>query len=321
MSGDEREDNARGYDTINEEQEESATTQTQTQTYIHNHKHLTGGVSVEVDEHLDKNREISVTPIPSQTSVVTSVTNLGHNPSSIFARNISSTIVTATRKTKNVKASPITPYGSQRQRFGSTTVTSVTGGIGHQLSVTIDDKEIQQIRKQTASSTTQQINKRTTDSDDNKKEMSQSPHSRTNILMHPTQSNDNVTHNPPSPSSMNGGGGGGGENITLRGIGFGDMPIDIEEAKKKTRQIAHKLYMKYLHIGAEYEINIPHRTRKKLLKIKLDNIDEWMEETKASINDLYKLFDECMEEMFALMRSSITVFLETEEYQKIVDKY
>ena len=110
------------------------------------------------------------------------------------------------------------------------------------------------------------------------------------------------------------------DGISIRGIGFGDLSKNMEEAKKKSRVIAHKLYAKYVRRGAEHEINISHKTRKKLEKMKIDCLDEWLIETQCDINAMYHLFDECMEEMFALMRSSIGVFVTSEDYKVIVEK-
>merc|ERR1712129_151800 len=110
------------------------------------------------------------------------------------------------------------------------------------------------------------------------------------------------------------------EEVMKDVLGYGNIPMDIAEAKQKLRVIAHKLYTKYVRTGADLEINISHKTKKKLFKLKLHDLDKWLSqtETQCDVNLIYHLFDECMEEMFALMRSSVGLFVQTEEYQSIV---
>merc|ERR1712228_528662 len=248
---------------ISENVEESTTTTTTTY-----HHHQTGGVSVEIDEHLDKNMEISVTPQPSIISQTNTsmLTSYNPNPSitaihnqastSIFGRNVSITKTAQSEKRHfKVGTAPITPFDRSKQMFGSTTMNPI--------SVSVDDE---------------------------KQRKTPSP----------------ITPNTPSFNK---------DGISIRGIGFGDIPMNIDEAKKKTRVIAHKLYAKYVRIGAEHEINISHKTRKKLEKLGVHRLDDWMLDSECDVNAIYHLFDECMEEMFALMRNNIGVFVTSQDYK------
>merc|ERR1712154_376178 len=99
----------------------------------------------------------------------------------------------------------------------------------------------------------------------------------------------------------------------------GDAQMDMEDAKHKARVIAHELFAKYCQMGAEYEINIPHWKRKKLMDVKLDVLEDWTQKTRASVSDLFTLFDECMDEMFTLMTTNLALFLQSPDYHKIAN--
>ncbi len=271
---------------------------------------MTGGVSVEVDEHLDKNREISVTPQPSQmsqTSMLTSLTtNMGHIASSMVSATGTKTAFVPSHGKKHKSNRPITPFASTRQRFGSATATSAhsVGGISHA------------IRSASPSDTLASILK------DQEKEPAefQKPQELASVTK---QSNTpSISPSPSVPEDLDA----DLDPLDMNGVqfkrpskmlGYGDLPMDLEGARRKLRITAHKLFMKYVHNGGEFEINIPHRMRRKLLQRRVHVLEDWIDEEKPSVQELYTLFDECMEEMFTLMRSSISVFLESEDYQKI----
>ena len=313
-------------DVRTDDERDESRTQTVTQTATTflsattKHNMMTGGVSVEVDEHLDKNREISVTPQPSQmsqTSMLTSLTNMPHHIGSMVSVTGTKTPFVPSHNKKHKSNRPITPFGSSRQRFGSTTATSVqsVGGIQHA------------IRSASPSDTLASILKSQGDVDEDKEDMKP-------LELAATANASNTPSMSPSPTIPEDNDDDGHLDVmdegdiqfkprrstNLKLIEMGDLPMNLEEARRKTRITAHNLFMKYVNSGGEYEINIPSRMRRKLTQRKIHILEEWIDEVKADIPELYTLFDECMEEMFALMRSSISIFLESEDYQKIVVK-
>lgn len=273
---------------------------------------LTGGVSVEVDEHLDKNREISVTPQPSQmsgTSMLTSLTTMGHIASSMVSVTATKTAFVPSHGKKHKSNRPITPFASTRQRFGSATATSghSVGGISHAIrSASPSDTLASILKDQGGDKEPAEFDKplelASGAKTSNTPSMSPSPSIPEDLDVELDPLDMNVFKRPSTNGKM---------------LGYGDLPMDLEGARRKLRITAHKLFMKYINPRGEFEINIPHRMRRKLLQRRVHVLEDWIDEVKPGIPELYTLFDECMEEMFTLMRSSISVFLESEDYQKI----
>ena len=71
------------------------------------------------------------------------------------------------------------------------------------------------------------------------------------------------------------------------------------------KRIAIELYLKYIAIDSEYEINISSDMRNILIKY-LDNSDTWMNNINVNENDLFILFDDCRSEVYKLMVFSFT---------------
>ena len=297
---------------ISDDEAEESRTVTQTATtYLSattKHNMMTGGVSVEVDEHLDKNREISVTPQPSQMSQTSMLTNMGHHVSSMVSVTGTKTAFVPSHGKKHKSNRPITPFASTRQRFGSATATSghSVGGISNA------------VRSASPSDTLASILKDQEDKEPDLNAMKPlelaagAKASNTPSISPSIPDDPDIDGMDPLDMTMF-------KRPSTNGkiMGYGDLPMDLEGARRKLRITAHKLFMKYVHSGGEFEINIPHRMRRKLLQKRVHILEDWIDEVKASIPELYTLFDECMEEMFTLMRSSISVFLESEDYQKI----
>ena len=100
---------------------------------------------------------------------------------------------------------------------------------------------------------------------------------------------------------------------------------DINLIVHKFEMIAFKLYIKYIRTGAEFEINIGHSLRDQLTKwarSRSDGINAGddavnkqtcvnLQENIKRLNDLYKLFDECITEMVKLMHQSVIQFYHT----------
>ena len=76
-----------------------------------------------------------------------------------------------------------------------------------------------------------------------------------------------------------------------------------------------EIMAKYVAKQAEFEINIPHSTRKKLIRIQ--NNRRW--KTTATAEMQVKVFDECIQQIVSLMRDSFHRFVRDEEvYSKCV---
>ena len=74
--------------------------------------------------------------------------------------------------------------------------------------------------------------------------------------------------------------------------------------------IARRLLQKYVQSGAEFEINISYKLKKKLLN-DLDDIDN-LNQTK-----LIHLFDECIQSLLLLLNDSLARFVKTAKYERI----
>ena len=96
---------------------------------------------------------------------------------------------------------------------------------------------------------------------------------------------------------------------------FVPQSIIVHDPKKRenefdVREIARKLFEKYIDNDAKFEINISYKLKKKLLA-DLENIDALSEEKIAH------LFDECVGSLLLLLNDSLTRFVETEKYKQI----
>ena len=65
------------------------------------------------------------------------------------------------------------------------------------------------------------------------------------------------------------------------------------------KEMAHKLYMKYIRISAEFQINISYLHRERLTTM-MWNKEQWMR-TGVTVEELSCLFDEAMKEMVQLL--------------------
>eukprot|EP01084_Bolivina_argentea_P307991 532439_1 len=66
----------------------------------------------------------------------------------------------------------------------------------------------------------------------------------------------------------------------------------------------HKLYVKYIKIGAEFEINIPYQVRQTITYMMNDK--SWLDTNNEKENQklLFEIFDNCIKEMYQLMNHS-----------------
>ena len=75
------------------------------------------------------------------------------------------------------------------------------------------------------------------------------------------------------------------------------------------KKIARLLYLKYIKIGSEWEINIGYDERSRLMNIMHDE-NIWMNESKEFDNKevLYFIFDDCIETMTFLLGTVFSRF-------------
>ena len=88
---------------------------------------------------------------------------------------------------------------------------------------------------------------------------------------------------------------------------------DIKMYKMK----AHKLYLKYIRVGSEYEINISGVQRDEIANL-LDNLNHLLSNNKITPNALFILFEQCKQEMFQLLQSSLHRFRYEDEFNQIM---
>ena len=101
-----------------------------------------------------------------------------------------------------------------------------------------------------------------------------------------------------------------------------DMDESVLRHEKKIiydyKMKAYGLFQRYVYDknGCDMEINIHYGTRNKLIKL-MNDLNKWIENDNIFINDLYILFDECIEEMYRLMKDSFKRFKQTQEFIKL----
>ena len=85
--------------------------------------------------------------------------------------------------------------------------------------------------------------------------------------------------------------------------------------------ISRDLFVKYIEIGSEWEINISYSARNKYIHL-MDDEDIWLNEMNE-YNDLmilYELFDECIMEMISLMKSAFSRFKQEDKFLLLQSK-
>ena len=85
-----------------------------------------------------------------------------------------------------------------------------------------------------------------------------------------------------------------------------DIVSGIGKETPSLKECAYRLYIKYLAVGSEFEINISWSLRQKL-NVLLSDYDKWMG-MDISSDDLCGIFDAAIGEMVGLLRSSIQRF-------------
>ena len=91
-------------------------------------------------------------------------------------------------------------------------------------------------------------------------------------------------------------------------IVYTEEETDIASFRKR----AHALYLKYVMVGSEFEVNIPSKMRKELKALMGDEA-QWINEDEMTPLDLAIVFDGVMNEMKKLLKYSRVRFKEDEE--------
>ena len=86
------------------------------------------------------------------------------------------------------------------------------------------------------------------------------------------------------------------------------------------KKIAYKIYQKYVKIGADYEINVHSRTRRKLMQ-EMDDFQDWILNDQVDLLVLFHLFEQCFAEMVALLNGCLTRFTSSAAFKKFKMTY
>ena len=94
---------------------------------------------------------------------------------------------------------------------------------------------------------------------------------------------------------------------------------EIKDIKKKLKMCATSLYLKYIGIGSEFEINISWNMREKYINLFQQTNDKNNNKLldKYDFDDYIDLYDECCNDMFKLMKDSFDRFTKKNEYKKL----
>ena len=84
----------------------------------------------------------------------------------------------------------------------------------------------------------------------------------------------------------------------------------------KYREIAYELWIKYIKVGAEYEINIDFTTRKRFAKL-MNNKQEWLNNKDFNEKELHLLFYPCTQRMFTFLSNSFTRFRDKPDFDRV----
>ena len=98
-----------------------------------------------------------------------------------------------------------------------------------------------------------------------------------------------------------------------------DQKVQIQINTHSAKINAHKLYIKYIKWGSEFEINIGSIPRLQL-KNQLDSLDILLE-TDLSINDLILLFEDAKSDQLKLLRHSLNRFRYLDEFDKVLSLF
>jgi len=96
-----------------------------------------------------------------------------------------------------------------------------------------------------------------------------------------------------------------------------NMINDKQQRIQRYKEMAYALFDKYVRTGSEYEINVSYTVRMKYMTL-MASRDMWMNGTQdIDETELFRLFEDCYDEMLRLMSQSFTRFKRTEKFDKV----
>ena len=98
-----------------------------------------------------------------------------------------------------------------------------------------------------------------------------------------------------------------------------DINFQTNNFKDRAKHKIYRLYYKYISQGGELEINISHRSRQVFIQM-MDDYSKWMNDVKYSTLDpvfLMHIFDKCIAQMTALLKSSYMRFKNSNQFAKL----
>ena len=81
---------------------------------------------------------------------------------------------------------------------------------------------------------------------------------------------------------------------------------------------AHELHNKYIKIGAEYEINISFKNRKRITDL-LGDLVFLNNNQGIKMKDIYKVFEGIQQDQMVLLGYSFSRFKQQDEFDKIIE--
>jgi len=84
------------------------------------------------------------------------------------------------------------------------------------------------------------------------------------------------------------------------------------------REIAYRLWDKYVRVGSEYEINIDYGLRKRF-GVLMRNKQEWLHNESFDEKELFLLFHPCVTRMFTFLSHSFTRFRDKPDFDRVQD--
>ena len=82
------------------------------------------------------------------------------------------------------------------------------------------------------------------------------------------------------------------------------------------KKICYRLYLKYISVSAEFEINIAYRTRSIMIE-QMNDAAKWMDNQQIGITELLHIYDKACDQIYALMGDSYRRFQKTSQYNII----
>ena len=99
--------------------------------------------------------------------------------------------------------------------------------------------------------------------------------------------------------------------------------LSVDDAKDSLRsfiqnakQIAHKLYEKYVENGATFEINISGKMRDELTET-IGDLEALSSDEAIGLNELYTVFEESVREMMSLQSTAFERFKKVKDFESV----